>query len=157
MAACALEEANLRLWGFRHAASKIMYTPDQVGLEEGLVISTGERLLTLNRPQDALLLARLAIDDANRVDKALWTKNVPTAMLPITSVQGTPAPHMDPVKAAPIYSTLAWAVQLHKLAGNALKVMGQSAQASQEYAAANDLQQSMDNAQRNAPPPPKRR
>ena len=157
MAACALEDAHLRLWGLRHVTPNIMYTPDQVGLEFGLVTSTGEELLKLNRPQEAALLARQALADTNRVDKTRWPYRVPTAMLPVVSVQGTPAPHMDPVKAAPIYNTTVWVINLHELAGNALEATGQTDQASQEFAAAKDLQQSMQNAQRNTRPAPLRR
>jgi Tfp pilus assembly protein PilF len=157
MAACALDEANLRLWGLRHQTPSITYTPDQVGLEAGLVMSAGTRLLKLNRPQDAAMLAQQALGDLDRVDKGLWWRNVPTAMLPVPTVQGTLAPHMDPVKAAPVYNTTTWAIFLHQLASNAFKSMGQNDQASQELAAAKELQQSMLNAQRNAPPAPMRR
>jgi len=156
MAACALEDANLRLWGVRHLTPNMQYTPDQIGLESGLVVETGRRLIAQGRSPEALQLARLALADISRVEKSRWPYRVPTAMLPLVSLQGTPAPHMDPVKAAPVQNTTSWAADLHELAGNALQAMGQAAQASQEIRAAEDLRRPMQNPAGNRPAPVRR-
>jgi len=150
-AACALEDANLRLWGVRRLTPNMQYTPDQIGPESGLVVETGRRLIALGRSPEALQLARQALADVNRVEKARWPYRVPTAMLPLVSLQSTPAPHMDPVKAASIQNTTSWAADLHELAGNALKALGQSAESAQELRSAENLRRPMQNPAGNRP------
>lgn len=153
VAASALEEAQLRLWGVRHATPGILYTPDQIGLEEALALAAGDSLMHSGRPAEAAAILRAAIDAANRVDRTRWPYRVPTAMLPTVSVQGTPAPHMDPVKAAPTFTTTTLVLSLHELAARAYQACGQPDEAARERAAV----QAMNDARRNAPPPPMRR
>lgn len=157
LAASALEAAQMRLGGLKHLTPNILYPPGIPALELGLAHAAGEQLLKANRPQDALLIVHQAIDDGDRVAKPLWKYPIPQAMLPIPSLQGTTVPHMNPLKAPPVYVTTEWMINLHELAGKALKEMGQADQATQEYSAAQDLKQELEQAQRSVPPPPRRR
>jgi len=154
-AAAALEAAKLRLGGLKHL-TPIQYPSDITEKELGLAHATGQQLMAAHRPQEALAIVRSTIDDANRVGRPFWNYPLPGAMLPLSSLQGTPVPHMNPLKAPPVFTTTIWMINLHQLAGDALKEMGQRDEASKEYDAANELQQSMEQQQRNAPPPPRR-